>query len=68
MSWQVIEDLMTFREQVLRVLMDLGSTVVTLLVNYPEPLNLCFAPSSVLICSSQLELFTRGSFFWGTTH
>lgn len=34
MSWQVIEDLMTFREQVLRVIMDLGSTVVTLLVNY----------------------------------
>jgi NCK-associated protein 1 len=30
----VIEDLMTFREQVLRVIMDLGSTVVTLLVNY----------------------------------
>jgi hypothetical protein len=66
MSWQVIEDLMTFREQVLRVIMDLGSTVVTLLVNYI--LNLCFAPSSVLICSSQLELFTRDSFFWGTTH
>ncbi len=35
---------------------------------YPEPLNLCFAPSSVLICSSQLELFTRDRFFWGTTH
>jgi hypothetical protein len=34
MSWQVIEDLMTFREQVLRVIMDLGSTVITLLVNY----------------------------------
>jgi NCK-associated protein 1 len=33
MSWQVIEDLMTFREQVLRVIMDLGSTVVTLLPN-----------------------------------
>jgi len=29
----VIEDLMTFREQVLRVIMDLGSTVVTLLPN-----------------------------------